>query len=211
MNRRALLRSAALVSLATLFTAPLVTAEKAAAPPLNVEELLFDPAAPTGGNPKGDVTIVTFFDYNCGYCKKASPALEKLVTEDGNIRLVYKDWPILSETSVVGAQMALAAKYQGKYEAAHNALMGVRGGLSSSNMGAALKQAGVDVARLSADLKSKAPEIGALLKRNLDQANALELQGTPVYLIGPYKVAAALDYEAFKGVVRDARERAKAN
>jgi len=78
-------------------------------------------------------------------------------------------------------------------------------------MGAALKQAGVDVAKLSADLKSKAPEIGALLKRNLDQANALELQGTPVYLIGPYKVAAALDYEAFKGVVRDARERAKAN
>ena len=210
MNRRALLRSAAAVSLAGLFTAPLATVERVAAPPLNVEELLFDPAAPTGGNPKGDVTIVTFFDYNCGYCKKASPALEKLVKDDGNIRLVYKDWPILSETSVVGAQMALAANYQGKYEEAHKALMGLRG-LSSATMGTALKQAGVDTTRLSADLKAKAPEIASLLKRNLNQANALELQGTPVYLIGPYKVAAALDYEAFKGVVRDARERAKAN
>ena len=210
MKRRALLRSAALISLATLFTAPLAKVAPSNAPPLNVEELLFDPAAPTGGNPKGDVTIVTFFDYNCGYCRKASPALEKLVKDDGNIRLVYKDWPILAETSVVGAQMALAAKYQGKYEAAHKALMELRG-LSSTNIGAALKGAGIDTAKLAADLKSKAPEIAALMKRNHDQANALELPGTPVYLIGPYKVAAALDYEGFKGVVHDARERAKAN
>ncbi|HEY9217644.1 MAG TPA: DsbA family protein [Phenylobacterium sp.] len=210
MNRRALLRSAAGISLATLFTAPLTTVERPAAQPLDVEALLFDPATPTGGNPKGNVTIVAFFDYNCGYCKKASPALEKLVTEDGNIRLVYKDWPILAETSVVGAQMALAAKYQGKYEAAHKALMELRS-LSSANIGTALKDAGIDRARLSADLKSKGPEIAALLKRNHDQANALELPGTPVYLVGPYKVAAALDYEGFKKVVNDARERAKAN
>jgi len=210
MNRRALLRSAALISLATLFTAPLAKVGPASMPPLDVEALLFDPAAPTGGNPKGDVTIVTFFDYNCGYCKKASPALSKLVKDDGNIRLVYKDWPILAETSVVGAQMALAAKYQGKYEAAHKALMELRG-LSSANIGAALKDAGIDTARLSADLKSKGPEIAALMKRNHDQANALELPGTPVYLIGPYKVAAALDYDGFKKVVHDARERAKAN
>lgn len=210
MDRRALLRSAASVSLAALFTAPLAKVDRSAAQPLDVEALLFDPDAPTGGNPKGDVTIVTFFDYNCGYCKKASPALEKLVADDGNIRLVYKDWPILAETSVVGAQMALAAKYQGKYEAAHKALMELRG-LSSANMGAALRAAGVDTAKLSADLKGKGPEIAALLKRNLDQANALELPGTPVYLIGPYKVAAALDYEGFKNVVHDARERAKAN
>jgi len=136
--------------------------------------------------------------------------LERLVKDDGNIRLVYKDWPILAETSVVGAQMALAAKYQGKYEAAHKALMELRG-LSSTNIGAALKGAGIDTTKLAADLKSKAPEIAALMKRNHDQANALELPGTPVYLIGPYKVAAALDYEGFKGVVHDARERAKAN
>ena len=210
MKRRALLRPAALISLATLFTAPLATVGTATPPPLDVEALLFDPAAPTGGNPKGDVTIVAFFDYNCGYCRKASPALEKLVKDDGNIRLVYKDWPILAETSVLGAQMALAAKYQGKYQAAHKALMELRG-LSSTNIGAALKGAGIDTSKLAADLKSKAPEIAALMKRNHDQANALELPGTPVYLIGPYKVAAALDYEGFKGVVRDARERAKAN
>lgn len=210
MNRRALLRSAALISLAALFTAPLATVGTATPPPLDVEALLFDPAAPTGGNPKGDVTIVAFFDYNCGYCKKASPAMEKLVKDDGHIRLVYKDWPILAESSVIGAQMALAAKYQGKYAAAHKALMELRG-LSSANMGAALKSAGVDIARLNGDLKAKGPEIADLLKRTLAQANALELPGTPVYLIGPYKVAAALDYEGFKKVVADARQRAKAN
>lgn len=78
------------------------------------------------GNPKGNITIVTFFDYNCPYCKKAEPDLERVVKEDGQIRLVYKDWPILTKASVYGAQMALAAKYQGKYDAVHAALMAIR-------------------------------------------------------------------------------------
>ncbi|MCK0206678.1 DsbA family protein [Starkeya koreensis] len=225
MKRRALLLSAAGLPLAaallflSLLAGPFAAPLRAATPdvpadtirqprPLDVEALLNDPQAPNTGNPKGDVTIVAFFDYNCGYCRKSMPALEKLVAEDGNIRLVYKDWPILSKGSVTAAQLALAAGYQEKYVAAHKALMKVPGNASTERMSEALADAGIDRKQLAKDLKTHAADIGALLGRNNDQAEALGLPGTPVYLVGPYKVAAALDYEGFKQVVQDARERA---
>lgn len=175
---------------------------------VDVEAILRDPAAPTAGNPKGDVTVVAFLDYNCPFCKKAAPDLERAVKEDGRIRLVYKDWPILAESSVVAAQLALAANYQGKYVLAHTTLMNLPGRASTERMSEALAKAGIDRNRLAKDLKAHAGEIGALLKRNNEQAEALGLPGTPVYLVGPFKVAAALDYQGFKDVVQDARARA---
>jgi protein-disulfide isomerase len=97
--------------------------------------ILNDPEAPAGGNPNGDLTIVDFFDYNCPYCKLAAKSLEKIVKTDGNIRLVYRDWPILAETSIIGARLALAAKYQGQYLPVHHALMGIPGyGVSQEKM-----------------------------------------------------------------------------
>ena len=90
--------------------------------------ILRDPDAPVAGNPNGDLTIVDFFDYNCPYCKMAAKNLEKIVKADGNIRLVYKDWPILHETSIVGARLALAAKYQDQYLPVHHALWHLAGG-----------------------------------------------------------------------------------
>ena len=89
--------------------------------------ILADPEAPIGGNPDGDLTIVDFFDYNCPFCKKSATHLERLVKADGKIKLIYKDWPILTETSIVGAQLALGAKYQGKYLEVHHALMNIPG------------------------------------------------------------------------------------
>jgi protein-disulfide isomerase len=209
LHRRQILRSGALATLGTLFAAPFVSSGVLSTKTLDVDALLFDPEAPVGGNPKGDVTIVTFFDYNCGYCRKAAPALAKLVADDGHVRLVYKDWPILAESSVVAAQYALAAKYQGRYERAHETLMtaSLRG--DTGRFPALLEKAGIDRKKLSADLKAHGQAIGALLKRNNEQAEALQLPGTPVYLVGPYKVAAALDYEGFASVVNDARTRAK--
>ena len=94
---------------------------------IDVEAILNDPATPVAGDPAGDVTIVAFMDYNCPFCKKSSPDLERFVNDDGKIRLVYKDWPILTDASVVGARLALAAKYQGKYRQAHVAMMSIRG------------------------------------------------------------------------------------
>src|SRR6202049_4074129 len=117
------------------------------------DAILNDPAAPVAGNPKGDLTIVTFFDYNCPFCKKAEPNLDRLVKADGKIRLVYKDWPILSEASIRGAQLVLAAKYQGKYDVAHQALMNIPGTkISAEQMREAIKASGIDMDRMDADL-----------------------------------------------------------
>jgi len=182
---------------------------RAAAPQINVEEILNDPAAPVGGDPKGDVTIVAFLDYNCPFCKKSTPGLAKAVKEDGHVRLVYKDWPILAPSSVDGARFALAAKYQDKYEEAHAAMMALKGRNTAQQMRKAVAGAGVDMARLDADLSAHGAEIMALIKRNNAEAESLGLQGTPVFLIGPFKVAAAVDYAEFKRVIGQARARQK--
>ena len=112
-SRPALLLRGALVSLALLVAIGFQSARADNADTTR-DAILNDPAAPVAGNPKGDLTIVSFFDYNCRFCKKSEPDLERLVKADGNIRLVYKDWPILTEASITGAQLVLAAKYQGK-------------------------------------------------------------------------------------------------
>lgn len=174
---------------------------------IDVDAILRDPAAPTAGNPDGDVTVVAFLDYNCPYCKKAAPDLERAVKEDGRIRLVYKDWPILTEASVYGAQIALAAKYQGGYDKVHHALMAIPGrGVSKEQMAAAVRSSGVDVDRLNTDLKAHAADISILLKRNLAQAESIGLQGTPTYLIGPFRTS-TLDYAGFKEAFAEARRR----
>ncbi len=203
MNRRFVLRLAAFGAGLALQAASPARAE---AGKIDVNAILNDPAAAVGGNPKGDVTIVAFLDYNCPFCKKATPELQKLIKTDGHIRLVYKDWPILSEASVYGAHLALAAKYQGRYERAHGALMAVPGRRNGEEaMLAAVKKSGVDIDRLNVDLKAHDADISALIKRNGEQAQALGLQGTPIFLIGPFKVAAALDYAGFKKVVAKVR------
>lgn len=207
MNRRQ-----SLMLLGAVAAVPLVKylgTPKAWAEGVDVDAILRDPDAPEAGNPKGNVTIVTYFDYNCPFCKKSEPDLEKVVHDDGKIRLVYKDWPILTEASVYGAQIALGAKFQGKYQAAHDALMAIPGrGVSKDQMRDAVEAVGVDMPKLQGDLQSHGDAITALLRRTLSQAEAMGLQGTPVYLIGPYKVAAALDADAFKKVVAQARSRA---
>jgi protein-disulfide isomerase len=195
--------------LATAVVAALAPAFAARAGQVNVEEILNDPLAPVGGDPKGDVAIIAFLDYNCPFCKKSAPALAKAVKDDGHVRLVYKDWPILTKASVDGAKMALAAKYQDKYEAAHAAMMALKGRSTAEQMRDAIKDAGVDMARLQSDLDAHIDDIAGLIKRNNAEAESLGLQGTPVYLIGPFKVAAAIDYDEFKRVVDQARARQK--
>ena len=203
MRRRSFLALAAAAAAAPSLSARAL----AGVGPVDVNAILNDPDAPVGGNPKGDVTIVAFLDYNCPFCKKATPALDKVVAADGAVRLVYKDWPILAESSVDGARLALAAKYQGKYREAHSALMAVPGRNGREGMAEAIRKAGVDMPRLEADLKAHDGEIAALIKRNRDEADSLGLEGTPVFLIGPFKVAAALDADGFKRAVDQARAR----
>ncbi|WEK50802.1 MAG: DsbA family protein [Candidatus Kaistia colombiensis] len=206
MNRRFFLGLAA-AGLAGSSAFVLAGTRPAMAKAVDVNAVLHDPEAPTGGNPKGDVTIVAFFDYNCPYCKTSAADLARVVKEDGKIRLVYKDWPILTEASVQGAQFALAAKYQGKYETAHNALMGISGRRSSGDaMLEAIKASGVDMNRLQADLTSHGQKISALMQRNHAQALGLGMNGTPTYLIGSFRTS-TLDYRGFKEAVAEARRR----
>ncbi len=177
-----------------------------AAEDLSKEMILNDPAAPVAGNPSGDVTIVAFLDYNCPFCKKAAPDLERAVKTDGRVRLVYKDWPILTEASKYGARAALAAKYQGKYQEVHNALMAIPGRkITEDQMRKAIATSAVDIAQMEKDMKAHAAEIDAVLDRNLAQADGLGLQGTPVFLIGSFMVPSVLSYEEFQKVIAEAR------
>ncbi len=171
-----------------------------------VESILEDPAAPVAGDPRGDVTIVAFLDYNCPYCRRATPELDKFIASDGHVKVIYKDWPILAPSSIVAAKVALAANYQGKYQPAHDALMAIK--LNPATLPAikaAMAAAGIDLARLDKDLAAHNDDIGRLLQRNIAEADALHLQGTPVFLIGPYLVAGAIDEAGFRKAVASAR------
>ena len=171
-------------------------------------ELLFnDPEIPVGGNPDGGLTIVSFFDYNCPFCRQSSLPLDKVAREDGDIRLLYKDWPVLSEASVTGAVLALAAHRQGRYEEAHHALMSLEGRADDEAMRRAVAAADLDLPRLESDAAGSREEINALLGRNMDQADGIGLRGTPAYIVGPFLVTAALNEEGFRQVVADARDR----
>lgn len=202
-------RGAVLAIGGAVLTAPLMNRAALAqtAADVSKEMILNDPAAPVSGNPKGDLTIVAFLDYNCPYCKKSAPDLDRVVKEDGKIRLVYKDWPVIRPTSIDGAIMALAAKYQGKYDVAHHALMSIPGaGVPKEKMRQGLQAVGIDMARLDADMKGKSAEIDAIIKRNMAQADAIGFSGTPAYLVGPFQTS-TLDYQGFKQVVVDARKK----
>uniref|UniRef100_UPI003260D57C DsbA family protein n=1 Tax=Planktomarina sp. TaxID=2024851 RepID=UPI003260D57C len=115
-------------------------------------ELESDPNAPNLGNPEGDVTVVEFFDYNCPYCRSAGQTVQALLAADKNIRVIYREWPILGDDSVIAARAALAAREQGKYEAFHWALMNGEGRVTEALILKVARDLGMDVAQLEADM-----------------------------------------------------------
>lgn len=179
--------------------------------PVSVENITRDPNIPVLGNPKGDITIVEYFDYRCPYCKKVNPVLHKVVKDDGHIRLIFKDWPVFGDVSIYAARLALASKYQNKYSQAHEALISATEKLTEANVQAMLTKAGIDVARAERDLTAHAKDIDALLARNHQQALALEFRGTPAFIIGKYRVPGALDEKNFKLAIADSRKADKAD
>jgi protein-disulfide isomerase len=166
-------------------------------------ELVNDPDAPVAGNPDGDVTIVEFFDYRCPYCKQVVPTIAQLLRADGKVRVVYKELPILGPDSVVAARAALAARAQGKYHQLHEALMRARGTLDEATVLKIAADAGIEVARLKADMGK--PEIEAIIDRNRRLARALSLTGTPAFIIGNKIVPGAVDIDTLKKLVAEAR------
>lgn len=199
------------MALAILPFAPMTfaSAQDAAPNPLSRDRILRDADIPVRGNPDGDITIVEYSDYQCPYCKKIEPIVEQVVKEDGKIRLVLKDWPILGDPSPYAAKLVLASKYQNKYEAAHRALIGRQGRLTESIIEDTLAKAGVDVAKAKADLEANKASIDALLKRNNEQAEGLGFNGTPAFIVGTFRVPGGLTAEQFKLAIADARKAAK--
>jgi protein-disulfide isomerase len=167
-------------------------------------EIFDDPAAPVGGNPQGDVTIVEFFDYRCPYCKQVQPSLQALLDEDRKLRFIYKEMPVLGPPSVTAAHAALAARSQGKYEAFHTAMMATKGQITDDVVYGVAGSVGLDVDRLKRDMA--APEIDRAVKANLALADALDIHGTPGFIIGDHIIPGAIDLDALKDLVADVRK-----
>jgi protein-disulfide isomerase len=170
--------------------------------------VLRDGDIPVAGNPDGDISIVEYFDYNCPYCRKIAPEIRQVVQDDGKVRLVLKDWPILGEVSVIASRMALACKYQDKFIQAHDALIGVNSKLTEPRIGELLAGAGIDVDRAKKDLATNAKAINAIIARNNDQALAFGFKGTPSFIVGKFRVPGILTMAQFDQAIADARKAA---
>lgn len=169
-------------------------------------QLFDDPATPVGGNPQGDVSLVEFFDYRCPYCKQVEPALESLLRQDPQLRMVYKEFPVLGPASVTAAKAALAAQKQGKYAAFHRAMIALKGQIDDNAVYAVAQSVGLDIERLKRDMK--APEIERLIKANYALADALNIDGTPGFVIGDQIVPGAIGLDDLKQLIADARKKA---
>lgn len=166
-------------------------------------EVFDDPDAPVAGNPQGDATLVEFFDYRCPYCKQVEPSIEALVAGDPQLRFVYKEFPVLGPDSVTAARAALAARKQGKYDALHHALMALKGQVNDASVLKVAASVGLDLDRLTRDMA--APDIDRMLKANVDLAEALDIHGTPGFVIGNEIVPGAVSLDALKQLIQTAR------
>ena len=167
--------------------------------------LFNDPASPVAGDKNGDVTVVEFFDYRCGVCKRVHPIVDSLMAGDSKLRRVYKDWPILGPESVFASRAALASRKQGKYLPFHNAMMEARGRLDKNAVFKIAKKVGIDHQRLLRDMDSA--EITKTLRRNYKLAEALKLNGTPSFVIGDQILKGGRDLATMRQIVADIRAR----
>ncbi len=173
----------------------------------NHAALFADKTDPVTGNRDGDLTIVEFFDFQCPFCKAEAPSLARLVAEDGHIRMVYKQYPVIGGPgSMTAAKAALAAVKQHKYRAFHEALMKDKtreGELSEKKILDAAKSAGLDVEKLRHDMA--APEVAAKVGADLALGRAIGISGTPALIIGDHLVAGAVPYPELTQLIAQAR------
>jgi protein-disulfide isomerase len=171
------------------------------------KQMLKDPGTEAAGARDPDVTIVEYFDYNCPFCKKLVPELRTVLAQDPKIAVLYKDWAILGPVSVYAAQSALAAGYQGKYLAAHDALISGPRLAQNDQVDGVLQKAGVNMDTLKKDRTAHAAQIAALLQRNDEEAHALTLQGTPGIVVGRQLVAGSADAATLTKLIAKSRQK----
>ena len=169
-------------------------------------ELTLNPASPVIGNPDGDVTIVEFFDYRCGYCKRVFPTIQALLKEDGNIRYVLKEFPILGPDSLVASQAALAVwnTTPEKYMPFHSALMTSRGSLNAAKIFSVAGDLGLDTDAIRKNMKN-AP-VSDEINKNMELSESLGITGTPAFIIGDQLAPGAISMDEIKKMVALARK-----
>ena len=173
----------------------------------NADAIFYSPRGVTLGNKDGDVTFVEFFDYNCGYCKRAMSDMLDLMKSDPKLKVVLKEFPVLSEGSIEAAKVAVAVRMQDpsgkKYLDFHQKLLGGRGPADKARAMAAAKDAGLDTARIEKDLGG--PEVRATIEENFKLAEAMGMNGTPSYVIGKQVVIGAIGLDGLKEKIGVAR------
>ena len=155
------------------------------------------------GNARGDVTVVEYYDYNCGYCRASLPVIDKLVASDPNIRVVFRDLPILAPSSGFAAQMSVAAARAGRFKPFHDALYAA-GPVTDATIAASARKAGLDPATLSRTAQS--PAVVDVVRQNLAAQRALGLTGTPSFVIGDRLLTGAQPLEDLQAAIADARK-----
>lgn len=170
----------------------------------NKKSVFDHPMSPVSGNKKGDVTLVEFFDYQCGYCKRVVGSMVDLVENDKNLRVVWKELPILGTESRLAALAAMASKKQGKYLDFHVALMENRGQLSPEGIMRIARGVGIDIAKLQEDMND--PKISAYLDETTQLAQSLGIRGTPGFIIGERIVPGAVSLDQLKAFIAEARK-----
>ncbi len=183
-------------------------ARSATAQVLSEQRLMLeqDPNAPVIGNPEGDVTLVEFFDYNCPYCKRAAPDVKTLLEFDDNVRIVYREWPILGEGSVFAARAALAARNQGKYEEFHWAMMELNGRAEEASVLRVAAGLGIDIDRLKADMQSE--DVEEHIQTSMNLASLLGFNGTPSWVIGDNLVPGLVAIDELQRLIEETRTQA---
>ncbi|MCC6716406.1 MAG: DsbA family protein [Acetobacteraceae bacterium] len=161
------------------------------------------PGDPVAGNPKGDVTVVEFYDVRCPYCRRMVPVIAELIRRDPGVRVVYKDFPILGPASTLGARALLAAHKQGGYLKLHTALMTGAPNLDQDALRGMADRVGLDWDRLQRDMGD--PDIMGRINANLALGRRLDLQGTPAYVIGEHVLPGAVDLSDLLAAVAAAR------
>jgi protein-disulfide isomerase len=171
------------------------------------EELENDPKSPVLGNPKGDVTVVEFFDYRCPYCKATTPAVAQLLEQDKKIRLVLKDFPILGKESVFASRVALAVQKHGKYAEFYKAMFDLKTPVTQESTLEVVKSLGLNPDTIRKE--SESSEIDPLIKHNYDLAKAIGADGTPAFIIGDTMSPGLITLDVLKTQVAAARAKAK--
>lgn len=171
----------------------------------NRKQIYADPEDPVGGNPNGDVTIVEFFDYRCGYCKRVAPVVEAALAKDKKIRLVYKEFPVLGPNSVLAARAALASRAQGKYLVFHKALIKAKISYDEASIMKIATAVGIDTARLKKDMQ--APDIQAYIVKTRALARSLGIRGTPAFVVGDQMFPGALTSAQLTRMIQQARRK----